>query len=111
MQACHPSALCRSDDGASVGGDSGPQLSALLGNGTGHGGALHLALGVHDHTRVVFEVEVVTLASAESLALSDEHGWHHLLAEVGLTLSHGGKEHVAHGTAGEAVQAATGCCD
>ena len=102
------SALCRSDDGASVGGDSRPELGALLGNGASDGGSLHLALGVDDHASVVFEVEVMTFASAESLALSDEDGGHDLLTEVGLTLSDGGEEHVADGAAGEAVQAAAG---
>lgn len=98
-----------SDDGASVGGDSGPELSALLGDGAGDGGSLHFALGVHDDACVVFEVQVVALPAAEGLSLADEHGGQDLLAEVGLALPHGGEEHVADGAAGEAVQAAAGC--
>ena len=76
-----------SDDGASVGGDSGPELSALLGDGAGDGGALHLALGVDDDTSVVFEVQVVAFAAAEGLSLADEHCGEHLLTEIGLALS------------------------
>jgi len=101
-------ALSRSDDGAGIGSDSRPELSALLGDGASHGGSLHFTLGVHDHTSVVFEVEVMSFASAECLSLSDEDGGHDLLTEIGLTLSHGGEEHVANGAAGEAVQAAAG---
>jgi len=99
---------CRSDDGAGIGGNSRPQLSALLGDGASDGGSFHFTLGVHDHTSVVFEVEVMSLASAECFSLSDEDGGHDLLTEIGLTPSDGSEEHVADGAAGEAVQAATG---
>ena len=98
----------RSDDGAGIGGNSRPQLSALLGDGASDGGSLHFTLRVDDHTSVVFEVEVVTFASAESLSLSDEDGGEDLLTEIGLTLPDGSEEHVTDGAAGEAVQAATG---
>ena len=40
--------------------------------------------------------------------MSDEHCGHDLLTEIGLTPSDGGEEHVADGTAGEPVEAATG---
>lgn len=38
------------DDGTGVGGDTRPEVGALLGDGTGDGGTLHLALGVDYHT-------------------------------------------------------------
>jgi len=100
--------LICSDDGASVGGNSGPELSALLGDGAGDGGSLHFSLGVDDDACVVFEVQVVAFSAAVGLSLADEHCGQHLLTEIGLTPSHGGKEHVADGTAGEPVQAAAG---
>ena len=99
--------LC-SDDGAGVGGDSGPELGALLGDGAGDGGALHLALGVDDDACVVFEVQEVALSPAEGLSLAHEDGGHDLLPEVGLALAHRAQEHVADGAAREAVQAAAG---
>ncbi len=100
--------LVCSDDGTGVGGDSGPELSALLGDGAGDCGALHFALGVDDDACVVFEVQVVAFAAAESLSLADEDGRHHFLSQIGLALSHRAQEHVAHRAAGESVQAAAG---
>ena len=98
----------RSDDGAGVGGDSGPELGALLGNGTGYSGALHFTLGVDNDTCIVFEVQEVSFSSAEGLSLAHEDGRHHLLPKIGLALTDGAQEHVADRAAGEAVQAATG---
>jgi hypothetical protein len=40
----------RLDDGTGVGGDTRPEVGAFLGDGTGDGGTLHLALGVDYHT-------------------------------------------------------------
>ena len=97
-----------SDDGTGVGGNSGPEFSALLGDWAGDSGSLHFTLGVDDDSCVIFEVQEVALTSAESLSLSDEHCGHDLLTEIGLTPSHGGEEHVADGTAGEPVEATTG---
>lgn len=42
-----------SHDGASMTGDSGPEIGALLGDGTSDGGASHLTLGVDDDTGVI----------------------------------------------------------
>lgn len=41
------------DDGAGSGGDTGPQVRALLADGSCDLRALSLTLVVHDHTRVV----------------------------------------------------------
>ena len=41
------------EDGAGGGGDTGPELGALLGDRATDGGALHLALRVDDDTGVV----------------------------------------------------------
>ena len=38
---------------ASVAGDPGPEVGALLGDGAGDGGALHFTLVVDYHSRVV----------------------------------------------------------
>lgn len=40
----------RLDDGTGVGGDTGPQVGTLLGDGSGDGGSLHLSLGVDNDT-------------------------------------------------------------
>ena len=47
------SRLAELHDGASVVGDTRPQVGALLAHGARDGGALHLALGVDDNTGVV----------------------------------------------------------
>jgi len=45
------------NDGTGAGGDTGPQISALLTDGAGNGRALHLTLGVDDDTGVVCEIK------------------------------------------------------
>ena len=64
--------LC-SDDGAGVGGDSGPELGALLGNGTGYSGALHFTLGVDNDTSVVLKVDKDSIRTAPGFALPNNH--------------------------------------
>ena len=57
--------LCLQDGGANlsdtacVACNSGPEVGALLGDGSGDGGALHLSLVVHDHTRVILNKKVI----------------------------------------------------
>ena len=99
---CHTSAC--SADGAGIGGDSGPELSALLGDGTGDTGTLHLSLGVDNNTSIVLEVEEVTLSPADSLALTNNDGLEDLLPQLGLTLLHGGQEHVSDRASGVSVE-------
>ena len=64
-------------DGASRGGNARPHVSALLGHGASDGRALHLTLGVHDHTGVVLEVDVHAIESAPRLALTHDHSGVH----------------------------------
>merc|ERR1712136_153602 len=78
----------------SVRGNSGPQFSTLLSNGTSDGGTLHLALIVHDNTRIVLEVQEHTILSAKRLPLSDHNRWHNLFTEFWLTLLYRRHEHV-----------------
>jgi hypothetical protein len=99
--------ITSSADGTSLGGDTGPQIGAFLGDGSSDVLSLHLTLGVDDDTGVVLEVEEETFSAAEGLALADNDGGHHLLTELGLTLLHGGEEHITDGTGGEAVEAGT----
>jgi len=61
------------NNGVSSAGNTGPQISALLGNGASDGGALHLALGVDNDTSIVLKVDVGTLLSPPWLALADDH--------------------------------------
>merc|ERR1719470_366834 len=63
----------------SIGGYPRPQVSALLGHGSSDGGALHLALVVHDYACVILEIDELPVLSPESFSLANDHGWHHLL--------------------------------
>ena len=56
-----------------VGGDTGPQVGALLRHRAGDTGSLHLSLDVHNHSGVVLEVDEVTILPAVVLALADHH--------------------------------------
>ena len=94
--------IISSADGASVGGNLWPELSALLSDGAGNVLALHLTLVVDDDTSGVLEVQEMTLTSADGLALSDDDSGHNLLSQLGRTLLDGGEEHVANGTSGHA---------
>lgn len=92
-------------DGGGVGGNSRPEVGALLGDGSGDGGALHLSLVVDDDAGVVLEVDEGAVLASVGLALADDDGGHDLLPELGLSLLHGGHEHVPDGGCWEAVQA------
>ena len=71
---------CRSaarlDDGTGVGGNSWPDVGALLGNGASDGRTLHLTLGVDNDTGVVLEVEEDTVTTPPGLALADDDSGH-----------------------------------
>ena len=88
MEVLARSSGCESclNDGVGSGGNTGPQVGALLGNGAGDGGTLHLALGVDDHAGVVLKVDVASVLAAPRLALADDDGGHHLLAQIRLAL-------------------------
>ena len=60
-------------DGRSVGGDSGPQVGALLGHGSGDGAAFHLAFIVDDDAGVVLEVQSNAVFAVIWLSLTDHH--------------------------------------
>ena len=89
-----------------VRGYSRPQVGALLRHWTGDGGALHLALVVHDHAGVVLEVDERAVLPSERLALPDHDGRHHLLSQLRFTLLDGRHEHVARCSGRHAVQSA-----
>jgi hypothetical protein len=99
------------NDNTRVGGDSGPEVGALLGNGAGDGGSLHLTLGVDNDTGVVLEVEVDTILSSPGLGLSNNNGRHDLLSELGLTLLDGGHDHVTGTSGGQSVKSSTAALD
>lgn len=44
------------DDGTGAGGNTGPQISALLSDGASDGRSLHLTLGVDNDTSVIYQV-------------------------------------------------------
>ena len=94
--------IISSADGASMGGNLWPELSALLSDGAGNVLALHFTLVVDDDTCGILEVQEMTLTSADGLALSNDDSGHDLLSQLGLTLLDGSEEHVADGTSGHA---------
>ena len=73
-------------DRGGVRGYPWPQVSALLCHWTGDSRALHLALVVYDHPRVVLEVDELPVLPSEGLPLPDDHCWHHFLPQLRLAL-------------------------
>jgi len=92
------------EDGSRVGGNTGPELGALLGDGSGNGRSLHLSLVVDDDAGGILKVDEDALLPAERLALTDDDAGEDLLPELGLALLDGAHDHVAGGGLGEAVQ-------
>lgn len=96
---------------ASIGGNLRPEIGTFLGDGSGDGRSLHLALVVDDNAGVVLEVDEDTILPAKWLALPNDDGRHHLLAQLGLALLHRGHEHVASTGGGQTVQATLDAID
>ena len=101
----------RLKNGSSVRGDTGPKVSALLGNRSRHGRSLHLSLVVDNDSSVILEVNKDSLLPAETLALADNDGGHDLLPQLGLSLLHGSHNHVAGTGLRVPVKAPTGVTD
>lgn len=110
---------------ASVRCDTGPQVSALLGNGSSDGWSLHFTFVVHDHACIVLEVDEDTVSSAEGFALPNDDGRHdlkrswwvrvretfnllmvltYLLSQLWFTLLDGSDEHIADSGSWQTVQ-------
>lgn len=100
-----------SHDDTGVGGDTRPQLSGLLGDGSGNGRALHFTLGVDNDTGVVLKVQVDSVRPPPGLALADNDGGHDLLPQLRLSLLDGRHDHVTGTTSGQAVEACTDTLD
>ena len=73
-------------DRRGVGGYPWPEIRALLRHWTGDSGALHLALVVNNHPRVVLKVDELPILPPEGLPLPDNHCRHHFLPQLWLTL-------------------------
>jgi len=101
----------RLNDGTSVRGNTGPEVSALLSDGSSDRTSLHFSLGVDDDSRVVFKVEVHARFASPSLALANHHGGHHFLPELGLSLLHRAHHHIANTSSGKPVKAALDAFD
>merc|ERR1719310_2537172 len=84
--------------------DFRPHLRALLRHWPRDTRPLHLALVVHDHARVVLEVDEHALAATPRLLLANHDRPQHLLAELRLPLLDSGEDQVARASLGEAVQ-------
>lgn len=94
-----------------VGGNTGPQVSALLSDGSSDSGSLHLSLGVDNDTGVVLEVEENTVLSSPRLGLTDDNGGHDLLSQLRLSLADSGDNHVSSSGSGQTVQTGTESLD
>lgn len=92
------------ENGARVGGDTGPQIGTLLGHGARDRRPLHLTLVVHNDTCVILEVDEDTLLAAPSPALADNDGRVHLLPELGLALLAGSHDQITDRGRGQLVQ-------
>ena len=90
-----------------MGGNSRPELSALLGNGTSDVLTLHISLRVDDDSSIVFEVKEMAFSSSDGFALTDDDSRNNLLSEFGLTLLDRGKEHISNGASGGSVKSST----
>ncbi len=92
------------EDGRGVGCDLGEELSTLLDDRSGDGGALGLSLVVNDDTRVVFAVDKGAIGSPPWLSLPDDDCLEELLSQVGFSLSHRDKDDITDGGSGEPVE-------
>jgi hypothetical protein len=64
------------DNGTGSGGNTGPQISTFLGDGTGDSGTLHFTLGVNNDTSVILKVKENTVSAAPGLTLTDDNTSH-----------------------------------
>ena len=90
-----------------MGGNSWPELGALLGDWAGNGGTLHLTFWVNDDSGIVFKVKEISLSSSVCFSLSDDDGGEHLLSEFWLTLLDRGEEILTDGSLWKSVQSST----
>lgn len=74
------------NDGTAVGSDTRPEIGTLLGHGAGDGRSLHLSLIVHNHTRIVLEIQECSLLTPNGLSLTHNDGRVHSLPKLGLAL-------------------------
>merc|ERR1711934_15063 len=98
-------------DGVGSAGNTRPHVSALLCDWTSDSGSLHLTLGVHNHTSVVFEVDDLPILPAESFPLADDYSRHHLLTKAGGSLLHGSHDKITGGGSGKPVKATADALD
>ena len=96
--------LSRSADGTSVGRNLGPEIGALLGDGSGDTRSLHLTSVVNNHTSIILKIQKVSFSPTDGFLLTDDDSGHDLLSELGLTLLDRGEEHVADRASGESVE-------
>ena len=88
-----------------VRGDLRPEISSFFCDGTRDTRALHLALVVDDDTSVVLKVDHGAILAAPALALPDNDGEKHFLAEIRLALLDGAQNHVSDTARRKAVEA------
>merc|ERR1711882_15495 len=93
-------------DRGGVGGYPRPQVRTLLRHWTGDSRALHLALVVNDHPRIVLKVDELPVLPSEGFPLPDDHCRHHFLPQLWLSLLDLGKDHVSAAPGWQPVQSA-----
>jgi hypothetical protein len=94
-----------------VGADLGPEFRSLLGDWSGDGAALGLALVVDDDAGVVLAVEEGAVGSSPGPALADDDSGVHFLSQLLHSLLHRTEHHVADGSGGQPVETAAHTLD
>ena len=97
--------LSRSADGTSVGRNLGPEIGALLGDGSGDTRSLHLTSVVNNHTSIIctelkgvlrcqlsikiviltLKIQKVSFSPTDGFLLTDDDSGHDLLSELWFT--------------------------
>merc|ERR1719433_1461286 len=103
----HPPVHGCSTDSRCAGCDLRPELCALLCHWPLDGRPFHLAFVIDYHAGVVLKINPNAFAPPPGLLLADHDAFQHLLPQFRLALLAGAEHHVAGGTVGHLVQAAT----
>jgi hypothetical protein len=96
-----------SEDGSCMGGDLGPQLRSLLGDGSGDGAALGFTLVVDDDSSIILAVEEGAIGSPPGASLADDDSGVDFLPELLDTLLDRGEHDVTDGSSRESVETAS----
>ena len=98
-------------DRSGVGGDTGPELSTFLSDGSRDSRSFHFTLVVDDNSSTVLEVNKDSLLSAERLSLANDNGGKDLLSEFRLSLLYRAHDHITRSGLGQTIQSSSNITD